>query len=232
MELNHLTIKIHPNYLGIGKMYDKKSLDIYPGLTVLVGCNGYGKSTMINQIIESLRHQDIKYMHFNNLTDGGTNAMQALLMGGSVNEIARMAVSSEGEKICDNLGNLAHNIGAKLSKMSSGESLVILCDAIDSGFSIDNILDAKNAFEIICIKEKTLHNIDVYFIISANSYELAHGERCLDVKKCEYINFSTYEEYFVFIMKTRKIKNTREARWQKAFEKKQQKEKERKDNNV
>lgn len=229
---NKLTIKIHPNYLGIGKMYDKKELDIYPGLTVLVGCNGYGKSTMISQIIESLRKQNIKYMHFNNLTDGGFNAMQDLLSMGYVDDLCRMAVSSEGEKIYDNLGKLAQNIGAKLSKMNSGESLVVLCDAVDSGFSIDNILEMKDALKLITIKEKELHNIDVYFVLSANSFELAHSEKCIDVKKCEYIKFSTYDEYFVFVMKTRKIKNAREARWQKAFERKKQKEMERRNNNV
>lgn len=80
-------------------------------------------------------------------------------------------------------------------------------DAIDSGLSVDNIVDLKeNLFKTI-LKEKELR---IYIIISANEYEMANGEDCLDIDNCEYIKFSNYDEYRKFILNSREHKNKRE----------------------
>lgn len=46
-------------------------------------------------------------------------------------------------------------------------------------------------------------NVEVYIVVSANSYEMASGEQCLDVWSGKYITFEDYEDYRRYILKTR-----------------------------
>lgn len=81
-------------------------------------------------------------------------------------------------------------------------------DAVDSGYSVDNIEDVKNFIHLI-LKDYENNN-DIYFIISANEYEMARNEQCLDVLRGKYRTFKSYEAYRNFILKTREEKNKRE----------------------
>ena len=51
-------IKIIQDYYEGVKLYKKRSVEFQPGLTVLVGCNGAGKSTTIRQIYDKLTADD------------------------------------------------------------------------------------------------------------------------------------------------------------------------------
>lgn len=52
-------------------------------------------------------------------------------------------------------------------------------DAIDSGLSVDNIVDVKEyMFKTIF---RTAPNTDIYIVVTANEYEFARGEECFDV---------------------------------------------------
>ena len=48
-----------------------------------------------------------------------------------------------------------------------------------------------------------------YIVVSANEYEMANNENCLDVCKGKYIKFKDYDEYKEFILESRKIKDSR-----------------------
>lgn len=76
-------IKLSKDPYGYGfDLYKKRSVTIKPGLTILVGCNGSGKSTFLNCIKNTLKKEDIPYMEFNNLQDGGYHAKsESLRMG-------------------------------------------------------------------------------------------------------------------------------------------------------
>ena len=50
---------------------------------------------------------------------------------------------------------------------------------------------------------------EIYIVISANSYEMANREQCLDVYSGEYVTFKDYEEYKKFILETRERKEKR-----------------------
>lgn len=76
---------------------------------------------------------------------------------------------------------------------------------VNSGLSIDNIIFLKREIFDFIINDCKNDRINIRFIISANSYEMANEENCFDVYKCEYINFNNYEEYKKFILKTSKI---------------------------
>ena len=83
---------------------------------------------------------------------------------------------------------------------------VIIFDAIDSGFSINNIISYKDILKNIVLKYIT-ESIDSegYVIVSANSYEMAAGEQCFDVIRGKYRQFVDYEDYKKFILETSKI---------------------------
>ena len=49
----------------------KREIEIEPGLTVLVGCNGAGKTTMLHNVAEELKNENIPVFQFDNTRDGG-----------------------------------------------------------------------------------------------------------------------------------------------------------------
>jgi hypothetical protein len=114
--------------------------------------------------------------------------------------------SSEGENIDMNIGNFAQKVGEFQRKHPDAKELFIFLDAVDSGFSIDNIVELKKFFSCIL---KYRDDTDIYIVVSANEYELARGENCYDVLRCRYVKFSSYERYRRFILQTREAKDKR-----------------------
>ena len=83
----------------------------------------------------------------------------------------------------------------------------ILLDAVDSGLSVDNIVDIKEGL-FKTILEYNYGN-EIYMVISANEYEMARGEQCFDVYNGKYITFKNYEEYRSMILESKKWKEER-----------------------
>ncbi len=211
-------------------LYKKRIIEIRPGVTVLVGCNGIGKSTLLKNIKESLKKENIPVLYFDNLYEGGSQARSEKVFSGDFSFIAQSMNSSEGENIILNICNLAEKIGifvktgiynkrnnvfAEIFKDQDREKQTIelleerwiLLDAVDSGMSVDNIVD---------LKEELFHTIiqynndkEIYILISANEYELANGEQCFDVYNGRYTRFKDYEEYRNMILNSRKWKDKR-----------------------
>ena len=225
--------KLWKDPYGCGyNLYKKSIIEIKPGVTVLVGCNGIGKTTLLSCIRSTLKKDNIPYLDFNNLSDGGAYAKQESLNKGDFSFLAAAACSSEGENIMLNITDLATKIGqfvrtgiyqkdvdalAKMFQKGLGfdnkDSEVpinerwILFDAVDSGLSVDNIVELKeNLFRTIL--QYPFDN-EIYIIISANEYEMSHGEQCLDVYNGKYITFKTYEDYRNMILESRKWKDKR-----------------------
>ena len=55
-------------------LYKKRTIELKPGITVLVGCNGIGKTTLLHNIEDVLRKEKIPVAKFDNLSDGGSNS--------------------------------------------------------------------------------------------------------------------------------------------------------------
>lgn len=209
-----------------------KEVTLNKGLTVLVGCNGAGKSTLLHNIQDVLRHEDTPYLSFDNQVDGNhNNTFGSAMMQGDLAFISTSLASSEGENITINIGRLLSQMQEFIktgetqeSKLHSALTSVfndheakerklinerwILLDAVDSGYSIDNVMDLKGVFDLIIADCERL-GVDVYIVVSANEYELADGSPCLDVMEGKYITFDCYEKYKKFIMKTRMKKEKR-----------------------
>lgn len=217
-------------------LYKKKSIEIKPGVTILAGCNGIGKTTLLHQIKASLEKDKIPCLMFDNLHDGGSNAVSYYASLDDFATMSTLMCSSEGENIYINISNLAAQLGNfvrtgdsskndRYEKLARAiENLVnkenkpqkevkipderwILLDAIDSGFSVDNIVDLKEDL-FNTILEHNFGN-EIYIVISANEYELCRGEQCFDVYNGKYITFKDYEDYREFILKSREWKENR-----------------------
>ena len=203
------------------------------GLTVLVGCNGSGKTTLIHNIKDCLRKDNIPCYDFDNLHEGGSRASGSAIAMGDLSFGATAWCSSEGENISLNLSRIMQNMKEFIStgetpksKRSKGWAKMfrdddepeeetpicnkrfIVMDAIDSGYSIDNVVDLKDLFHLIMDDAKKL-GIELYIVVSANEYELAANEPCLDVTNGKYLQFNTYDSFKSFILKSRKKKDAR-----------------------
>lgn len=205
-----------------------KEITLESGLTVLVGCNGAGKTTLLHNIKEEMKKQSIPCHLYDNLKDGGSSSIGEAIYFGNTTLGASLWTSSEGEAIKINFGqaaakfkdflnngifNTRANQFAKIfgkfeEEKPVSNKRVLLFDAVDSGLSVDSIIEIKEVFNLILEDAKEL-GIEVYLIISANEYELARNASCFDVNAGKYIVFSDYEEYRFFIIKSRKLKEKR-----------------------
>lgn len=211
------------------RIFNRKNIEIQPGVTVLVGCNGAGKSTLIHAMQDELKKNNIEYLNYDNLHDGGNRSVSNAMFYDDVRFAASVMCSSEGEAITLNIMNLGENIvyylkhgktkrtrldimlenienaDSKKKEETASQERWIFFDAVDSGLSIDNVLDFKEFVLDPIVK----NNSNVYVIISANSFEMVNGEQCLDVYNGQYCTFDNYEEYKKFICKTRERKEKR-----------------------
>lgn len=200
-------IEKEPYDKGI-KIFSKNTVTLEPGVTVLVGCNGYGKSTFIKTIKRCLDNEKIKYVSYDNLHDGGFKSISKALFDRDYTFGATAYCSSEGENIMMNIGKIAGKIGDYIRCVDQNEYFILL-DAVDSGFSVDNIEEVKIYLFKTILDDCTKQNKTVYIIVSANEYEMCLDERCFDIYNGVYKEFKTYNAYRNFILRTRKIKDKR-----------------------
>ena len=99
-------------------IFKKKQIKINPGLTVLVGCNGAGKTTMLKQINQSLKNKDIPVLFHSNMQNGERELRSKAAFYGSFDIVARTMMSSEGENIVNVLEDIARKMGRKFTRHS------------------------------------------------------------------------------------------------------------------
>lgn len=205
-----LKIKLNQNvYSDKKNMYKYRYAQFNEGFTVLVGCNGSGKTTMLNQIVKYCDKENIKYLEYDNLTDGGKDVMQSLLDFNKMSEFTQYFISSEGERISQNICRIAGNIGSLVSCAKPGEKVVVLFDAVDSGLSIDGIMEIKEYLIHFACEDAKKKGVELYFIAAANSYELAADEDSLCVRNGKHRIFKSYNSYKSEILRSYREKRER-----------------------
>ena len=190
-----LNIKIKTNPYG-KKIYKKASCIIEPGISVLVGRNGAGKTTFLRMVKEQCKKNGIKTFCYDNYKEGGDKATQRYGYDENISALARALFISEGEQIFYNLGEKIRDIGKFVKDNANEKTIVILLDALDSGLDCDGVEQVKKIFNFI-IND---FSGDLYILISANNYGLVEGSKCFDVQNCEYIDLKDYTDFKEFIL--------------------------------
>lgn len=199
-----MKINLNRNYWDSKEpLYKKSSVELNPGVTVLVGRNGSGKTTFLIQLRQYLNKKKIPYLSYDNMFDGGNLAYSTLMedlsyFKGIKNKakiFASKLFSSEGQNILINLNEFARTVGSFIKNNQDKEKVFILFDAIDSGLSIDSIIEIKDFLKVMASDAP-----NAYIIVTANSYEMCYQSRCYDVKNSRYIEFFDYEDYKDFIL--------------------------------
>lgn len=192
-------------------IYSSNTFTFNPGVTILVGCNGMGKTTLLHNIENKIKKdKNSLLLSFDNLKQGGSQAKALAAHSGNMQLFAELLASSEGENIYCNICEIAGRISHTVHKnVMNDKDLFVLFDAIDSGLSIDNIVEIKQDLFDAILNDPGNQNRNVYIICSANEYELCNNEKCFDVYKSKYITFKDYNDYRNFILHSKELKNKR-----------------------
>lgn len=172
------------------ELFGPDQITLDEGVTVLVGCNGSGKSTFLKNVEEYLEANKIA-----NIVLKDELTPEVMASDKWIEPIRRfMLTGSTSERFTSD---------------DTSDERWILFDSIDYGWSIDNIQDFKN--KILEVIKRDAYNLQIhlFIIITANSYEMTIGLPCLDVYSGHLVNFDSYEKYRSFIIKTRHRKDDR-----------------------
>ena len=233
-----------------GFSVNKREIEIEEGLTILVGCNGYGKSTLLKNIRDTLEEKEIPCYDYDNQVDSPIDNKDQFLFGpnSDLGILSTIMQSSEGENISIGMHLEASHfrnfiktgISKKQHKYNAFAAIFdneadyiedevkykerwFLFDSIDSGYSINNVINVKELFHYI-INDAKKDGYTVYILVSANAYEFANnGEKCLDPVTGKYMTFKDYEEYKKYILKTFDKKMKREEVGEKVLERRAEK---------
>jgi ABC-type glutathione transport system ATPase component len=190
-----LNIKIKTNPYD-RKIYKKASCIIEPGISVLVGRNGVGKTTFLRMVKEQCEKNKIKTFCYDNFREGGDRATQRYGYDENISALASTLFISEGEQIFYNLGEKIGGIGKFVKANANEKTIVILLDALDSGLDCEGIEQIKRVFSFIVND----FSGELYILMPANNYGLVEGSKCFDVQNCEYVDLKDYTGFKEFIL--------------------------------
>lgn len=182
-------------------VFTNDRMEIGCGITVLVGCNGNGKTTMLDQIADATGWSNSKDLYaalsmmFHNENDYQDDESiarcdtiywkscaerddalgNAISNRGLLNlsEAGNIMGSSEGEGISIAAGALAQQLGQSALSGSS-EPLVVLVDSIDSGLDDASIADVIDVLSLASNDFKKAGR-DCFIIVTANSFGVVNA---------------------------------------------------------
>ena len=198
-----MKIKVKDEY----NLFKRKTFTFEEGLNVLVGENGSGKTTLCNEITEFLKANNIKFIKYDNYTESGSQSKINALINGHYDFASSIWNISEGQTHIANISQFVAKINKTIKSIGDYEKLFIIMDGIDSGVSINKLVEIRELFDIIMedvIEMNVARNIhkEIYIIVTSNSFELVQNARCVYVKNSFTRTFGTYTAYKNFILKS------------------------------
>ena len=190
------------------KIFKNLNREIEDGLHILVGPNGYGKSTFMQFIKEKYkRDENYKLLTWNGVTNTRDGKGSAFFRQ-NFELLANMVMSSEGEEHNINLAMFLQNVGHEVANLD--RDLILLLDAIDSGISADRIEEILDVLAMI-IADVRRRGHKCYIFVPSNTYEMVRHTHCMDPCTGEDLVFLDYEHWRKYIFKcAEKIKKRRE----------------------
>lgn len=184
-------------------LFKSSTPTIHPGITLLVGCNGAGKTAMIKCMKEALRRSNYDYYYYDNYNDNML-ILDNALSNSDFKLASEKMLSSEGQNIIINIATCMNDVCDYGDKMISADKpIFIFFDGVDSGLSIDNIQGVKWFFHELYFTKWNKYP-KCYIVLTANSFEMVKDEWCYNVQTASYTSFSDYEKFCNFVLKSRK----------------------------
>lgn len=216
------------------KIQKKNQIEIKENSIIYIcGCNGYGKSTLLYSIEDSLQRinaEDIEQVICNPLysllkTKGKKIKENKDDIYYIKHDVHSAFYSNENQMLFGKLRDVSLSNGEGLSNRAvdcllvfkkwtslisdpTGKKVFFFLDDLDSGTSIDMINEIKGIFKLLiddCIKL----GITYYILVPINSFEFVNDESsyCIDACTFKELKFKTYNSYKKYVLKTRKIKD-------------------------
>ena len=203
------------------KFFPKRAAVFTPGLTTLIGCNGVGKTTLLRNIEENLKEKGIPFLKFDNLgNEGGEKSFGRILSGAagmedddpvysSTEYAVSLWASSEGEKIRESFLHFVKKVMKQIRLYKGYGEFWLLFDALDSGLSMDVIQDIKECIFGNLLKEVP-PEMDLYIILSSNSFEMSEGTSGFSIEKMRYIPVKTFSQFKKAVLSSALYKEDRD----------------------
>lgn len=185
-----LEVKIYDDY----NLYKKHTFEFNEGITCLIGKNGSGKSTLLKMIQEILKPKNCFY--YDN-EDSEKHAMDKFSFYGDMENLFRNFGSSEGQNIRNNFSDVVGGIRQYILRIKNKnkKQVVILLDGLDSGISLDYVVELKKDLFPLILQDCKENNLECYILISANNYEFCSGEECVRVSDAKHFKFKDYNDF-------------------------------------
>lgn len=194
------------------KMYDTEEIILKPGINSLVGCNGSGKTTFIDEMLQSeLKKKQIDYHLYNDRRQGGTGLAEKRMLYDDISGFARMMTASEGERLVEGLADQLDKLRGFFHR-NQGKNFVLIFDAIDSGMSVDEIIEIRDLFlDLVIPDAKQSFDCELYIVVAANNFEWCNSSKInnIDIITGKNLGEMTYDQYVKQIIDSREYKNTR-----------------------
>ena len=196
---------------NIEKCSKPVTYDFKPGVTMLIGSNGTGKSTLLkqlnslfkernwNQIPDNDNIRDKYYCYsYDNVYEEKFAKDSWIHSDMKIDRIAATFCNSEGQDMYDYLYYKIADIGKAVRYARSKEynGIFILFDGLDSGLSLDRLEEIKRKVLDFMVREESKNGeFEVYIVCAANSFEFCSGYDCIDVTNQEHYYFDQYWEF-------------------------------------
>ena len=220
-----------------GGIFTVKSVEIPKNkITCLVGCNGMGKTTTLEEIKQFLESSGVQDVADTDEYNAMASAFRSLSNKKEKKPVGYILYFDKGAKfVLGKKKSWIDDLGLSQMWMSNGESVVsrlngafeaitifakkaiaeqvpfwLLIDDVDAGTSIDVISEVKASL-IDLSNYLNKNNLEHYIIVTSNSFEFARDLDCLYVRNMKPVRFSEYEEFKKFVLKSRKAKEKRDG---------------------
>lgn len=193
------------------RIYSDGKFEFDPGVTVLTGCNGVGKTTLMDRMKKELDKLDIPWREHDAVKAKDKLSGWATFSGNR--DLVEGALStmwcSEGESIKAAFSYMVRNLGYFIMTECADngtEEAWVFMDSFDSGMSVDNVREVMELLDDVMIPTRP-EGLELYIVIAANSYEFARCYDCIDVQTARHLSFRSYGDYSAYVMGTRKQKD-------------------------
>ena len=185
-----LEIKVYDDY----NLYKKHTFEFDEGITCLIGKNDSGKSTLLRMMQEILKPKNCFY--YTN-EESEKDAMSKFAFYGDFEKLCRNFGSSEGQNIRNNFYDVVGGIRDYILKMKAKnkKQVVILLDGLDSGISLDYVIELKKDLFPLILQDCKDNQLECYILIAANNYEFCSDTDCVRVSDAKHFRFNNYNEF-------------------------------------